>query len=294
MKITFRQIDAFRTVILTGTVTEAAAMLGISQPAVSRLVLDLEEQLGFKLFRRAGRTLAPTEEARLLMEEVTRALSGLERIKEAAAAIRSFRHARLSIITTPTFSSAIAPGLMARFAARCPEASVTLEVQSSDDAVEWMVSQNFDFGITHHRVAAPQMHRLPLAEREALCILPDGHPLADREEVTAADLAGDSFVSYRTGSQYRFLIDEAFRAAGIERRMQYEARTTDAVCRLVAAGLGVSVIGTIEATRAAVEGCRLVKFTPAIPFSAMLIWSENKPLSAVAQEFMDVVREESP
>ena len=294
MKITFRQIDAFRTVMMTGTVTEAAAMLGISQPAVSRLVLDMEEQLGFKLFRRVGRTLAPTEEARLLMEEVTRAMSGLERIKEAAVAIRSFRHARLGIITTPTFSSAIAPGLIARFAARCPEAAVTLEVQSSDDAVEWMVGQNFDFGITHQRVVTPQMNSLKLAEREALCIVPQDHRLAARAEVTAADLAGESFVSYRAGSQYRFAIDEAFREADVARKMQYEARTTDGVCRLVAAGLGVSVIGTIEAPRAAVEGCRLLRFSPAIPFTAMLVWSDTKPMSAVAQEFMAVVREESP
>ena len=91
MKITFRQIDAFRTVVSTGTVTESAQMLGISQPAVSRLISDLESEVAFKLFTRSGRNLKPTLEARLLVEEVRRALSGLERIKEAARAIVKFR-----------------------------------------------------------------------------------------------------------------------------------------------------------------------------------------------------------
>lgn len=289
MKITFRQIDAFRTVMDSGTVTEAASMLGISQPAVSRLILDLEEQVGFKLFRRVGRTLSPTIEARLLVDEVRRALAGLERIKEAADGIRTFKHARLSLITTPTFSTTIAPELIRRFAARCPEASVVLEVQSTDDAVEWMVAQEFDFGITPGSQESPLMHRRPLVERHAVCIVPEGHPIAGRGKARPADLAGESFISYRAGSRFRFAIDEVFRAAGVERRLQYEARTTDAICRQVAAGLGVSIIGTVEAPRAAMAGCRALDFAPAVPFSAMLIWSGQKPLSAVAQEFISMV-----
>ena len=61
MKITFRQVDAFRTVVSTGTMTEAAEMLAISQPAVSRLISDLEKEVGFQLFKRLGRVLVPTE-----------------------------------------------------------------------------------------------------------------------------------------------------------------------------------------------------------------------------------------
>jgi len=84
MKITFRQVDAFQTVVSTGTVTEAAVVLGISQPAVSRLISDLETEVGFQLFRRSGRVLAPTDEARLLVQEVRQAVSGMEYIKESA------------------------------------------------------------------------------------------------------------------------------------------------------------------------------------------------------------------
>ena len=72
MKITFRQIDAFQTLINSGTVTKAATLLGISQPAVSRLISGLEKSLGFTLFRRCGRKLEPTLEARLLAEEVAK------------------------------------------------------------------------------------------------------------------------------------------------------------------------------------------------------------------------------
>ncbi len=98
MKITFRQVDAFRTVVSTGSVTEAAAMLRISQPAVSRLIADLETEVGFQLFQRSGRVLVPTEEARLLVIEVRQAVSGMEHFKQAAIAIASFGHARLNLV----------------------------------------------------------------------------------------------------------------------------------------------------------------------------------------------------
>ena len=114
MNITFRQVDAFRTVISTGTVTEAAAMLGISQPAVSRLISDFEEEVGFQLFQRSGRVLVPTDEARLLVEEVRQAVSGMEHIKDSAEAIGKFGHAHLNLVITPGVSSQLAPDLVGK------------------------------------------------------------------------------------------------------------------------------------------------------------------------------------
>lgn len=292
MKITFRQVDAFRTVMQAGTVTEAARMLGVSQPAVSRLILDLEEQVGFKLFRRSGRSLTPTEEARLLADEVRRALSGLERIKDTAAAIRSFRHARLSLITNPTFSNMIAPDLIRRFSIRHPEASVALEVQASDDTVEWLVTQEFDFGIVPGQIDTPHLNALPLVDQASVCVVPEGHRLAARDRVGPTDMEGECFVSYWPGSRFRFVIDEMFRAAGVERRLQYEARTTDAVRRLVAAGLGVSVIGTIDAPTQSLPGCKTIDFAPVVPFSAKLIWSGQRQPSAIAQAFLHMIEAE--
>ena len=118
MKITFRQVDAFRIVVTTGTVTEAAEMLGISQPAVSRLISDFEAEVGFQLFGRSGRVLVPTDEARLLVNEVRQAVSGMEHIKRSATAIARFAHARLNLVTTPALSTQFAPDLVGQFAAR--------------------------------------------------------------------------------------------------------------------------------------------------------------------------------
>ncbi|MEM7428777.1 MAG: LysR substrate-binding domain-containing protein [Pseudomonadota bacterium] len=292
MKITFRQIDAFRTVVSTGTVTESAQILGISQPAVSRLISDLEAEVGFKLFTRAGRNLKPSLEARLLVDEVRTALSGLERIKQAADSIRKFKHARLRLVTTPTFSTLLTPRLIKTFAERRPEAMVSLEIQPNDDTVDWMVSQNHDFGIAPPTGKNPSLENLALINTDAVCIVPVGHRLSSLEKVLPEDLADENFISYQPDAQFRFEVDDVFRAAGVERGMQYEARTTDAICCLVAEGLGVSIVGSVEGAHGALSGCKALPFEPTIPFRAALKWSTQKTLSAVAEDFLEMVREE--
>ena len=290
MKITFRQVDAFKTVVSTGTVTEAAVMLGISQPAVSRLISDLETEIGFKLFQRSGRVLVPTDEARLLVEEVRQAVSGMEHIKETAAAIGKFGHARLALVTTPTFSSELAPDLIKSFAIARPESMVRMEIETNDDAAEWMVSQNYDFGITTNKTANPSFESLVIADDKVYCVIPANHRLAQKTMVKPSDLARESFISYISSSRFRFGIDRLFDKAGIERQMRYETRTTDAICRLVARGLGVSVVGTSQSYLQAMPGCVALPFDAPLNFRAVLFWSKNKTMSAVARDFLDIAR----
>lgn len=275
--------------VQTGTVTESARMLGVSQPAVSRLISDLESEVGFKLFARSGRNLKATPEALLLVDEVRRALSGLEQIKLTASAIKRFKHAQLRLISTPAFSTLIAPRLIQKFAQRQPEAMVSLEIQSTDVTVEWMVSQNFDFGIGPTNIVSPTVDSHALTRTHSICVLPKGHRLENHSSISMEDLQGESFVSYLPDSQFRFEVDEMFEAAGVERIMQYEARTTDAICRLVAEGLGVSIIVTMGTLPGAGKDFSTVPFEMDIAFNGALIWSRQKNMSAVAKDFLKMV-----
>lgn len=291
MQITFRQIDAFRTVVSTGSVTRAAKVLGVSQPAVSRLLSDLEQATGLNLFNRSGRNLVPTEEALLLAEEVRRTFSGLEHIRNSARSIREFAHARLRIVSTPAMATTIAPDLIEPFANALPDASVSLEIQTVDDAIEWMVSREFDFGIAPPLRRSSALGQLLLSEQNAMCIAPSRHEIASRNEVRAADLGGVSFISYFPDSPFRHEVDRVFDQAGVSRQLQYEARTTDALCRLVAAGLGISIVGAPLKPDFGVPNISVLPFSPAIEFRCALIWSRHRPMSAIAKQFLELAQE---
>lgn len=292
MALTLRQIDAFRAVMLTGTVTEAAQTLGVSQPAISRLVSDLESEVGFKLFDRVGRRVAPTAEAQILIEEVKRALVGLDQIKETADEIAKFRYSRLRLISIPSVASTIVVDLIKIFSEQYPETFISLEVRASDAAVEWVVAQQCDLGIATPAIESPAFATSPLMIGVSRCIMPKDHPLGDRETITPKDLEGESFVSFRPDSVYRAQVDGIFQKHRVNRVMQYEARTTEAVCSMVAAGLGVSVVGPLGVSLLAerIENRFLIRpFHPAPKVDLSLIWSTHRPIPAVARRFMAVI-----
>lgn len=294
MKPTFRQIEAFQAVMATGSVTEAAAMMGVSQPAVSRLLADLESQVGFGLFLRAGRSLQPTAEARLLVDTVRRAFGGLDRIREAAEAIRDFRQTPLMLVTTSSFAVKVLPDLIAAFARRRPGAAVSLDVQSTDDAVEWLALEAYDFGFCCSPSASPRLAQRTVLRGEAVCVLPEGHPLAGRDRVGPTDLHGESLIAYRADAAFRHQVDAVLESAGSRPVLRYEARTTEAMLRLVQRGLGLAIVGTARAEDYAPQGCRILPFCPAMPFALQMIRSAQREMTAVAADFAAMVDEIYP
>ena len=292
MKITFRQIDAFQTLIASGTVTKTASLLGISQPAVSRLISDLEKTVGFKLFNRSGRKLEATLEARLFAEEVTQSMSGLKRIEQAAQNIRDFNHVQLRLVSTPSFATTLAPLLIEKFSKRHPNVHVCLEIQSDDERIEWMVLENQDFGIAVSTGRNRNIATHELLCTEAVCILPVSHHLAGNKSISPEDLVGENFVSYFEGSIFKSDIDKAFNMAKVQRLTKYEGKTTGAIIGMVGAGLGVSIIGSGFGAGSFDQRCTTVPFTPPIRYSAELLWSTQRGLSAIQNEFLDMVRDE--
>lgn len=290
MALTLRQIDAFRAVMLLGTLTEAALHLGISQPAISRLIADLEEEIGFKLFDRSGRRVVPTAEAQLLVDEVRRALVGLDQIKETALEIGRFRYSRLRLITVPSVASTVVTDLIREFASEYPDTFISLEVQSSDAAVEWVVSQQCDLGIITGSPESPAFASRSLVIGASHCILPKGHPLAAKETIQPEDLAGESFISFRPDSIFRARVDQIFQKHGVQRIMRYEARTTEAICSMVAAGLGISIVGPLGAPALKDFDHRfhMRRFDPSPEVELSLLWSTHRPVPVIAQQFIAV------
>jgi len=292
MKITFRQIDAFQTLITSGTVTKTAALLEVSQPAVSRLIADLEKTAGFKLFNRSGRELEPTLEGRLFAEEVAQSMSGLKRIEQAAQNIRDFNHVKLRLVSTPPFASTLAPVLIKKFSKRHPNVHVCLEVQSDDERIEWMVLKNQDFGIAVSTGRNRNIAAHELLCTEAVCILPVSHRLAGNKSVSPEDLVGEIFVSYFEGSLFKSDIDKAFNVAKVRRLTRYEGKTTGAIIGMVGAGLGVSIISSGFGAGSFDQRCTTVPFIPQISYTAELLWSTQRGLSTIQSEFLDMVRGE--
>lgn len=285
MKLTHRQIDFFRAVMGTGHVTRAAELLHTSQPTVSRELARLEQVLGFALFERVKGRLKPTVRALALIEEVEQSYVGLERIAATALGLRAYAHGRLQLACLPALSHALLPDAIRRFALRLPEAAVGLTPIESPQLEAALAEQRFDLGLSerHEPPAACSLQTLLVADE--VCVLPSGHPLAQRAQLSPADFAGESFISFGPTDPYRQQVDALFAAAGVERVLRLETPSAVSVCALVRQGLGLGIVNPLTALELAGsgEGGGLVvrPLSVSIPFHVALIrpgWRAEHPL----------------
>ncbi|SFC62485.1 LysR family transcriptional regulator [Tropicimonas isoalkanivorans] len=285
-----RQIEAFRAVISLGSMTKASESLGISQPAVSRLMTDFQEAVGFKLFRRSRNGAEPTADARRLFELVDKFFVGLEEMNDEVQAIRTVKSGSVAIAAMGPYDYGIIPELAAQFRRTHPGISLKLESQPQDRVADWVASRRADIGILTLPVLNSSVATRELLTMPALCVMPTGHALAEKNEIQPEDLNGESFVGFPRGTPFRFETDSLFDKRGIERQMMTEASTHEAVCNLVAAGLGVSIVSPFSPHFR--RNPRLVfrPFKPALPITLGVV-ADEETLSVAAKAFFDFLLE---
>jgi DNA-binding transcriptional LysR family regulator len=172
-RINSRQVEAFRATMLTGSVTEAANLMAVTQPAVSRLLRDFQALLKMELFERRGTGLVPTAAATALYTEVERSFVGLERITAAAEEIRSRRTGTLRIAALPALSNGYLPRLAGQFLKERPNLNLAFFGVISPIVVDWVLNNQCDIGFAE----VPIAHGLPSCDcrlcRASRCCLPD-------------------------------------------------------------------------------------------------------------------------
>ena len=242
VNINHRQLEAFRAVIKTGSATAAAQLMGISQPATSRLLSDFETEVDFKLFERRQRGLKPTNEALLLNEEVERSYRGLEEIRATVEAIRVNQTGRIRMVAMPAFVDGLVARLIGGFVKEHPGIYIELESEPRSRIIEQLSTDQVDIGIA----VAPSPHSSieveVFTEGQAMCVVPVDHPLAKKRFITAKDIADEPFIALSSDSPYRALIQQSLDKYDVELKIVLEMRTQRAISAVVGSGAGVSII----------------------------------------------------
>lgn len=296
--ISLRHIEIFHAVMTTGNLTEAAALLQTSQPTVSRELARCEKLLNLQLFERIRGRLHPTAQGLRLFEEVQRSYYGLDRIINAAAGIRQFEQAQLSIVCLPVFSQSLLPAVCQPFLQHYPEASFNIVPQESPLLEEWLSAQRHDLGITENQHTPAGTQRETVLTLNEVCVLPAAHPLAQKSLISPEDFSGLNFISLSATDNYRQLLDALFLERGIQRRMVMETHSAASVCSMVAQGIGVSIVNPLTALDYAhsSNGSRRVvvrAFSEAIPFTVSLIRPLHRPASSLVDTFVTHLRQEA-
>ncbi|MEH3143871.1 MAG: LysR substrate-binding domain-containing protein [Methylobacterium frigidaeris] len=285
-------LAAFRAVMLTGTVSAAAEVLGRSQPAVSRLLDRLEAELGAKLFERRRGRVVPTPTAQLLLDEVERAYVSLDSLKSFASRVAEGESGRVSAAVLPALGLNFVPATVAAFARDWPRTRVLLNVQPSVQVEEWAASQQIDFGLAEMPVKRSGFRTEVFSDHPYLLAVPADHPLAGRGQVGPPDLRGMPFIVGSSFTAMGQLLPQAFRTAGVPLEARYEAPLSMAVYELVKLGVGIGLVDPYTALLQRDERARLLRFVPTIPFNVALLRPESRPPNPAAEALLELMAAE--
>lgn len=291
MNLRFRQLQAFHSVIETGTVTGAAAILGISQPAVSNLLHQLERQTRFKLFERDRGRLRATPEANLLFREIDTVVRGFDHVTQAVIDLQNKQAGQLQVASQHSMSFGFMPKLIAEFARDRPDMSISFQSQYSSKVQEWVISGLFEIGICETPLLHDGLVAHPIRVETSVA-LPAGSPLAQHEVLTPALLEGAPFLVMGPDHITHRRLREAFVQAGVPLKTRVHAQLFKNLLSFVKEGMGVALLDPFVLDFDREGGFVSRRFRPKILMEMAVITSATRPLSAIGQEFLALLRSE--
>lgn len=287
-----RQVEAFRTIMLRGSMTAAAQELRTSQPSISRLIAELEGEIDLKLFERNAGRLRATPEGLSFYREVERSFIGLDNLAHAARDIRAFGTGRLRIAAMPVMALGFVPRCIRRFKERFPNAIVSLQMGHDGTVTRWMSSSYCDIGFVANVLDIPMVEHRPLYAIPGVCALPPGHRLAERDCIRPKDLAGEAFISLSLEDGARARVDRAFENADVRRQLTLETPFSAAICALVEQGLGVGIVNPIAAADYKHTGIVFLPFKPEVLFHCHAMFPTHHQANVLVDGFLQIAQEE--
>lgn len=287
-----RQVEAFRTVMLRGSMTDAANELRTSQPTVSRLIAELEAEIGFKLFDRAAGRLWPSNEGLSFYHEVERSFLGMENLVHAARDIRGFGKGRLRIAAVPAMALGFMPRCIRLFRERFTNVAVSLQMGNDSTVTRWSSSSNCDIGFVANLIDIAQVEHRPLYTVAGVCALPPDHHLAGRDRIVPQDVQDETFISLWLTDGARARMDRIFEDAGVTRRLTLESPYSAAICALVEQGLGIGIVNPITADDHRRSAIVFLPFKPEVLFHGYALFPSRLRDNVLLDGFLKIVGEE--
>jgi DNA-binding transcriptional LysR family regulator len=287
-----RQIEVFRAVMTTGSITGAARLLHVSQPGVSRLIRHLELQLGLALFERHNGRLAATPEAHALHTEVDKVYRGVRHVQEVAVRLKTGNHATLRVLSSANTALQLVPRSIASLLQRLPQSKVLFEAVPTREIIKLLVAEEADVAISSAPLDHPALEVMAIGHWELLCAMRSGHwaigtPVLDLERILRERL-----ILYSHEAPQSRIIDEWLERFAIHRDVSVEVRSGYAACALAATGAGVAFVDNLSARMFRDSELVLLPIPDAPRFSIYIVRNANRPVSMLGQTFIDIVIDE--
>lgn len=280
-----RQIEVFRAIMLAGSVTDAARLLHVSQPGISRMLGHIELQLGLRLFERSRGRLQPTPEAQALYAEVDRVYQGVQRVDEKARDLREGSGVSLRVLASPSTALEIAPRAVSALAARYPAARIYMETQLVREMVGQLTRNEADIAVSTLPIDHPLLVGEKVGHWSLACVFERGHRLAGRRSVGLKEVMKERLIAFSADTPQGHLIARWWQEHHLAPQAQIEVRSGQVACALAACGAGVAIVDELTAKAWNPERLDFCALRGGPAYDVFMVRHANVPPSALAQAF---------
>lgn len=292
MEVQLAQLRALQAVVRHASFSRAADELHLTQPAVSMQIRQLEGTVGLPLLERVGKRAFLTQAGEVLLAHATRALRELQTGLELVQQLRGVVAGRIRLGTSASISIYLLPPLLRRFRSRYPDTELIVVTGNAREIRRAVVANELDIGVVSLPVRERELVVTPLHRDEIVAITPPGPKWRKLRVATPAQLAGESLILFEHGGTIRDVIDGWFRAAGVSPGLPMELGNTEAIKKLVGAGLGLSITSGFTVREEAKAGSlAVVRLAPPLFREIGVIHRKDKPHTPALDAFLAALEE---
>lgn len=281
-----RQIEVFHAVYSSGSMTNAAAMLNVSQPSVSKVLAHAEQQLGFKLFDRNKGKLLPTPEADQLFKHVADVYQKVDRLRHIAANLREANAGRIRIASTPAFGVELLPKAIASYRDDHPEIVFEIETLHLDEINNALLESRVDIGLAFDPISHPGIEQHGLATGRFVVIAPLQTEFDGASKLVVNDLQGHSFIGLNNRGPLGRLLSTYLTTSDVKLNVVAWTETYQVAKALVVCGTGIAITDEITARSTAGGEVQILPLEPTLTFDIKSLHLGSAPLSIAANNFV--------
>lgn len=276
-----RQLEAFVAVVSIGSMTGAAKALGKSQPVVTRLIQDLEKEVGFVVLHRNGPRIAPTEQGLVLFSQAELFLSGLRTISERARSIGTEAPRPIEIASIPSLAASVLPLALSSLPPDVLPQHIHLQSASAEHVVQAVVARSADIGIASLPLDNPGIEVHWVGEVPCVAVVADGDSLAGNSLITPEDLQSRRLIMSANPFRLRMRIDDALQNLKIRPQGIIDSNATYVSMALARTGIGVALVESATIAGLPLVGVRVVPLAFRVPFYWGVISASGRPMAKV-------------
>ncbi|MCV9918528.1 MULTISPECIES: LysR family transcriptional regulator [Pseudomonas] len=287
MVFKLRHMEVFRAVMLTGSISAAAKMLYVSQPAVSKLIGYIEGRLAYRLFERINNRLVPTGEAQILFREVERVYQAALAVNECALSLGSGSQRNLRLSCSASLSTVVLPTALAQLKLESPSLNIEWQTSLMNEMPNQILSKKVDLSIAALPVVHDHLHSQAFMRGRMVVVMAGDHPLAQQPVLSLQQLEGQPLLLFRPDMPFGQLLAQQIEHHGLHLHSLLSFTNAVEAVALVKQGMGLSIIDEFVAQD---SGLTVVPLAEEIYFDISFVYSRFEPPSQAALHLMRVLR----